>query len=291
MLGRSVMAEFEHHPPGSVVGAGYSRLKPGMIQMDLTQADQVISTLDALRPTVIIHAAAERRPDVSENEPERTRLLNVDATATLAGWAHKNKAWLILISTDYVFDGKSPPYSVMAKPAPINGYGASKLAAEIAVQSAAPSAAILRVPILYGPIERLDESAVTVIVQAMLLAKKRGTPVEMDHWAMRYPTFTGDVAVVLRQMLERHARGQALSGIYHWSGIEAMTKYDMALACAPLIGLEPARVKPLVDPPQGTPRPKDCHLDCSRLTTMGIGQQTLFRAGIKRVIAPFLVSH
>jgi len=284
------MEEFENHPLGHVVGVGYSRLKPGMIKMDLTQADQVISTLNAIRPTVIIHAAAERRPDVSEKDPQRTTLLNVTATATLAEWAHKNKVWLILISTDYVFDGKYPPYSVLAKPAPINGYGASKLAAETAVQSAAPSAAILRVPILYGPVERLDESAVTVIAQAMLLAKKHDTPVEMDHWAIRYPTFTGDVAVVLRQMLERHVRGQVLSGIYHWSGLEAMTKYDMALACAPLIGLESARIKARVDSAPGTPRPKDCHLDCSRLTTMGIGQQTLFRAGIKRVIAPFLTT-
>lgn len=288
MLGRSVMAELEEHHLGQVVGIGYSRIKPGMVQIDLTQAEQVVAALDSLRPTVIIHAAAERRPDVSENDPTRTRLLNVDATATLAGWAHKNKAWLILISTDYVFDGKCPPYSVVAKPAPLNGYGASKLAAEIVVQSMAPSAAILRVPVLYGPVEHLDESAVTVIAQAMLTAKAHGTSVEMDHWAIRYPTFTSDIAVVLRQMLQRHARGQAVSGIYHWSGLESMTKYDMALTCAPLVGLDPARITAHIGPAQGTPRPKDCHLDCSRLTTMGIGQQTLFRAGIKRVLAPFL---
>ena len=58
----------------------------------------------------------------------------------------KSGAWLVYISTDYVFDGKNPPYSIDAAPTPLNEYGATKLAGEKATLTAYPSAIVLRVP-------------------------------------------------------------------------------------------------------------------------------------------------
>jgi S-adenosylmethionine synthetase len=66
----------------------------------------------------------------------------------LATWAKEHGATLIYISTDYVFDGTSPPYQVDAQPAPLNFYGESKLAGEQAIRDTYPQAIILRVPIL-----------------------------------------------------------------------------------------------------------------------------------------------
>ncbi len=72
---------------------------------------------------------------------------------------------------------------------------------------------MLRLPLLYGPIVDWAESAVTSLVPAIAASASDCTDAKaavMDAWAIRYPTFTPDVAFVIRQMLERHARGEAI---------------------------------------------------------------------------------
>lgn len=76
---------------------------------------------------------------------------------------------LIYISTDYVFDGTTPPYEVEDKPNPLNFYGQTKLDGEEAIKSVYPEAVILRVPILYGSTEYNGESAINVLIDAVLV--------------------------------------------------------------------------------------------------------------------------
>jgi dTDP-4-dehydrorhamnose reductase len=148
---------------------------------------------------------------------------------------------------------------------------------------------MLRVPILYGAVEYLAESSVTVLAQNMMNARGTGKKLPMEHWATRYPTLTDDVAVVLRQMLEYHFAKGSLAGIYHWSGNESMTKYDMALVYAKEIGFDPSQLVPDVTPPSSAaPRPKDCHLDSSALESLGMGRRTPFAEAVPRILKGFL---
>lgn len=288
LLGRPVLRACAAQPGWHVTGASFRRSGPGLERLDLSQTEQIPAFLDRLAPDVIIHAAAERRPDVSEKDPAGTRRLNVGATAALARWAAERGAFVIYISSDYVFDGTTPPYAPESPTHPVNAYGQSKLDGERAVLTAGCDAASLRVPILYGEVESLDESPVTVLAKNMLNARP-GERLAMEHWATRYPTNTSDVAVVLRQMVERRLADRGFKGIFHWSGSEPMTKYEMALAFAPLLGFDPARLVPDATPPgAGAPRPKDCHLDASALERLGIGRRTPFAAAFPAILAPHL---
>ena len=107
----------------------------------------------AQQPKVIVHAAAERRPDVSAEQPEQVLALNVESTRHLAQCAKEVGAYLIYISTDYVFDGTQPPYEVDDQPSPLNFYGETKLAGERALAEVMDDYAVLRVPVLYGQVE------------------------------------------------------------------------------------------------------------------------------------------
>jgi dTDP-4-dehydrorhamnose reductase len=287
LLGRPVLRACRAVPGWAVTGTAFRRAAPGLERVDLSQPEALPAFLDRLAPDVIIHSAAERRPDVSEKDPEGTRRLNVGSTAALAQWAAARGAFVIYISSDYVFDGTQPPYTPASPTCPINAYGLSKLDGEHAVQAAGGGAAILRVPILYGEVEELGESPVTVLAKNMLSARP-GERLAMEHWATRYPTHTTDVAVVLRQMVERRLADANFKGVLHWSGSEPMTKYDMALAYAPLLGFDPARLVPDAAPPTGAPRPKDCHLDSSALERLGIGQRTPFADAFPAILAPHL---
>lgn len=123
---------------------------------------------------MIVHCAAERRPDVAEQDPERAEKLNRDVVAVMAELAQELECLLIYVSTDYVFDGKkwvvsgiqacgpsfadlcrcSPPYKPEDKPNPLNLYGKLKEAGERAVLSSkqertrGAGAIVLRVPLL-----------------------------------------------------------------------------------------------------------------------------------------------
>ena len=95
--------------------------------------------------------------------------LNVETPRNLGKVCKENGIMLIYISTDYVFDGTTPPYEVEDKPNPLNFYGQTKLDGEEAIKSVYPEAVILRVPILYGSTEYNGESAINVLIDAVLV--------------------------------------------------------------------------------------------------------------------------
>jgi dTDP-4-dehydrorhamnose reductase len=117
-------------------------------------------------------------------------------------------------------------------------------------------------------------------------AASDGKPAMMDASAIRYPTFTPDVAYVIRQMLERHAHGAAIRGIVQWSGDEPMTKYEIALRLAEALRLD-AHLTPQPTPTDATPRPHNCHLASDRLEALGIGRRTPFDTAIRHVLTAF----
>ncbi|KAJ9093049.1 hypothetical protein QFC21_006540 [Naganishia friedmannii] len=126
---------------------------------------------------VIVHCAAERRPDVAEQDPVRAERLNKDVVEVIAGLAEEMGYLMIYVSTDYVFDGKSPPYKPADAPNPLNLYGKLKEAGEQAVLASRKSSKhagqagkrciVLRVPLLYGEVEFNSETAVNIFVDVI----------------------------------------------------------------------------------------------------------------------------
>ncbi|CAM9442454.1 unnamed protein product [Lampetra fluviatilis] len=286
MLGRAVHQEFLNNG-WQPLGTGLRRARPHHLPLDLCDDAAVRNLVQDFKPHVVVHCAAERRPDVVENEPHSAHLLNVVASATLARETAQVGGFLIYISTDYVFDGSSPPYSESAEPRPLSAYGRSKLEGEQATLREHPAAAVLRVPVLYGAVETLAESAVSVMFDRVQHANKSA---DLEHWQQRYPTHTRDVALVCRQLTELHLQDPAaIRGIYHWSGNEKMTKYEMACAMADAFNLPSSHLRPVrSEPPSGASRPHNAQLDTSLLESLGVGQRTPFRQGIHECLWPFL---
>ncbi|MFT4069283.1 dTDP-4-dehydrorhamnose reductase family protein [Paraburkholderia sp.] len=287
LLGRALVDELTRQTGWQIVATAFSRPSPRRVALDIRDAEAVGHFIEQTAPDAVVIAAAERRPDVCEHNPALARALNVDAVRSLAAAANRCGAWTLSISTDYVFDGSHPPYRHDSAPAPLNAYGRSKLEGERALGETAARGCVLRLPLLYGPIVDWSESAVTSLVPAIAAsAAPDGRAATMDAWAIRYPTFTPDVACVIRQMLERHACGETISGIVQWSGDEPMTKYEIAVHLAEALQLD-AHLAPQHTPTDATPRPHNCHLASSRLEALGIGRRTPFDTAIREVLAAF----
>ncbi|MGH8782491.1 dTDP-4-dehydrorhamnose reductase family protein [Paraburkholderia sp.] len=286
LLGRAIARELAKEREWRIVPTAFRRVSPEMISLDICNAGEVMRFIDREAPHAIVIAAAERKPDVCELEPARAHAMNVVAVQNIAAAANRVNAWTLSISTDYVFDGTRPPYLADDPPCPLNAYGRSKLLGERALIDAAHAGCVLRLPLLYGPVTDWQESAVTSLVPS-IIASTDTAPATMDAWAVRYPTYTPDVAFVIRQLLARHFHGKTVSGVTHWSGDQPMTKYDIAAHLAAALQVEACLI-PQRAPTDSTPRPHDCHLDSSNLEKLGIGRRTPFEIAIRDVLRQLL---
>lgn len=168
LLGRAIMNAFSDAPNWEVLGLAHSRVSGNLKKVDLLNFEETKKVIEDFKPHLLVHSAAERRPDVVTQNPDGTQKLNVGTTEFLAKLIEslnkdleEPKHFMIYISTDYVFDGKNAPYKPDDPPHPVNKYGQSKLEGEQAVISCGRGYLILRVPVLFGDVEYLGESAVT----------------------------------------------------------------------------------------------------------------------------------
>lgn len=287
LLGRAIVGELAAVNGWQIAQTAFRRVAPHQTALDIRDAQGIARYIERESPDAIVIAAAERRPDICEQDPDAARALNVDAVRSIATTARRRGAWVLSVSTDYVFDGSQPPYRCDDAPNPLNAYGRSKLDGERALLDSTDAGLVLRLPLLYGPILDWQESAVTSLVPAIAASARAGAqPAVMDAWATRYPTFTPDVACVIRELLIRHADGRAVCGIAHWSGDEPMTKHQIAQQLADVLGVN-ARLVPQTAPADTTPRPRDCHLDSGRLEALGIGRRTPFGVAVRAVLDAF----
>lgn len=262
------------------------------------------------RPQVIIHSAADRQPDSCTANPEAARKLNVIATGTIASYAASKGIFLVYISTDYVFPGKpgEAPYKISDQPKPTNIYGQTKLDGEKAVLEVSKpgQAVVLRVPVLYGetdPKENNKESAVNVLMDALWKSQK-DEKVNMDDYAIRYPTNTADIGRVIVDITKLYTAVSTSSEITQWqpeslpqvlqfSSEDRMTKYEIVQKFGEIMDLPVDNIvadresgkQPAKD---GTLRPYDCHLDTSELHKLGIDVSTVdFVAWWRRYVGAF----
>jgi len=282
LLGRQV---FKALCDGSweVRGLCRSRRHPSVVPCDLTIEGIPAAQIGDFQPDVVVHLAAEWRPEVLRRSPARARRLNVDVSGAIAAACERFGAWLIYVSADCVFDGREPPYSVDAATNPLSEYGWHKLHGEQLTLAACPRAAVLRVPLLYGPFDSVADSAVTSLHADLKCGVK-----EVDAWQRCYPTWTGDVAGIIRAMLELHSGGEHLRGIFHWQGNEHFTWHEMMLLVADICGMDASNARAVHSTPS-VPLPRDTRLDCSRLEALvDVSKYRMpFREGLRACLAPF----
>ncbi|KZT71892.1 NAD(P)-binding protein [Daedalea quercina L-15889] len=244
-----------------VLGLANSRPAGELKKLDLLDSAEVESVFMEFKPNWVVHCAAERRPDVAEKDPEGAQQLNVSVPEHLAKTAKALKFTLVYISTDYVFDGTSPPYPPSARTNPLNLYGRTKRDGELAVLGVVGACAIvLRVPVLYGPAPNNADTAVNILLD--VVADQSGKQYKMDHYATRYPTCVVDIADFLVR-LSSLPSSKAIPPILHYSAGEPFTKYEMCLVFARLLGVPHNHIIPDAEAPKGdaaTTRPRDCQL-------------------------------
>ncbi len=242
-----------------------SLLSIGRPDFDLEDSASIDDVVARIAPSAIINAAAYTAVDKAEAEPECTYMINRDAPARLAAAARKMKIPFIHLSTDYIFDGhKTSPYHEGDAPAPLNVYGQSKLAGEVAVMDAYPRAVVIRTSWLYSPYGHN-------FVRTMLRLSATPKIVRVVNDQLGTPTSASDLADGILKILQQLVAEQSssISGIYHLAGQGETTWYGFAeniFASLARRGQPVPRLREITTEEYPTPacRPKNSCLDSSK---------------------------
>lgn len=210
-VGRHLLQQLRHHKQLYA----YTRS-----MLDICQHEQVEQTITTLRPDIIINAAAHTHVEQAEHQPELAYQTNHHAVQHLAHIAQRTHATLIHLSTDYIFDGKQHrPYHENDPPHPLNHYGKSKLAGEQAIQNTCHQAIILRTSWVFSEYNR---NFVRTLIQS--------PPPHLNMVTDQYgsPTYAGDIAAAISQIIAQLPHHTHPYGIYHFSGSPHINRYDFA---------------------------------------------------------------
>ncbi|WP_031530739.1 SDR family oxidoreductase [Dyadobacter crusticola] len=206
------------------------------IEMDITDPAQVDAIVGEVRPHVIIHTAAMTNVDQCELEKEACWKLNVTAVEILITACRQYNVFLQHLSTDFVFDGTSGPYKEEDLPNPISFYGWSKYAAEKAVLSSDIRFAITRTVLVYGIAHDMSRSNIILWVKKSLEA---GKSIQVVTDQFRTPTLAEDLATGCFLIADKEAEG-----IFHISGKDFLTPFEMAIMAAEYFDLDKSLISP-----------------------------------------------
>lgn len=258
---------------------------------DFSQPEQVAALVAAVRPDVIVNAAAHTAVDKAEGEPELARLINATTPGAIAREAAKLGALLVHYSTDYVFDGSgSAPRDEAAPTAPLSVYGSTKLEGEQLIQASGCPHLILRTSWVFGA--RGGNFAKTML---KLAAEREALKVINDQ--VGAPTGADLLADVTAHAIRGIQARPELSGLYHMVAGGQTTWYDYARfviewarAKGVAIKVEPGAISPVPTTEYPTParRPLNSRLNTTKLQQAFNLTLPDWQSGVERMLTEHL---
>jgi dTDP-4-dehydrorhamnose reductase len=244
-------------------------------EMDFTNPYSIDSVFNKYKPDVVIHSGAISKPDDCEKDQVFAYIVNVEGTVHLIMNAAEYKSFFIFLSTDFVFDGKTGMYTEEDERQPVNYYGRTKMEAEDAVMDYEYDWCIVRTVLVYGKPQAGRDNILTVVKNK--LEKGEGYNVFDDQ--VRTPTYVEDLAAAIAVIIEKKA-----TGIYHISGEDVLTPYQMAIQAAEFLNLEKSLLKKIVaaDMPQPAIRPLKTGFNISKAKRELEYKPTPFSEGLKK---------
>lgn len=204
--------------------------------LDICAKEQVDELIKEKRPDIVINTAAMTNVDLCEKEREACWEANVLAVANLIEAIKKINSHLIHLSTDFIFDGSHGPLDEHAVPNPVNYYGKSKLASEELIRNSLNHWCIIRTVLVYGINADMSRSNIVLWVKKSLEDGKQ-IQVVNDQW--RTPTLAEDLAFGCCLAAKHRAQG-----IFHISGKDFLTPFDIAVQTADHFKLDKSLIKP-----------------------------------------------
>jgi len=239
--------------------APHEVIAPARAELDTGDRDAVLGAVTSLRHDAIAHCAAWTNVDGCEIDPDHAFRDNALANRYVMEAARRVDAYVVALSTDYVFDGeKETAYHEWDTPNTQSIYGESKLAGEFEID---PDCAVVRTSWVCG---RYGSNAIKTILR---LASQTGN-LQFVTDQRGSPTIVSDLVVALRAFIV-----DRLPGTWHVTNQGALTWYELARVVLTAAGDNPGRVEAItsdkLDPPRPATRPANSELENRALRLAG----------------------
>ncbi len=287
LLGQKVAEVIRRESEYEVLASDLEANGEGGLALDITDRQKVVDLVGSLKPYAIVNAAAYTNVDKAEVEREAAYKINATAVGYLAEASNIFGAKLIHISTDYVFDGLKGNYSETSKPEPVNYYGKTKLAGENLLISKLTDYVILRTQVLYGYAPGVKVNFALWVTDK--LSRMESIRVVDDQ--VGNPTLADELAFAVLKACQ-----PKVTGLYHVSGLETVSRYEFALQIADIFGLDPSLITRIKTEELSQPakRPKNSSFICLKAQTkLGIGMPSIrdSLSRMKRQMKPSGIAH
>lgn len=267
-LGSALMHVLRRDPSVTVRGVDYP-------DIDIADEQSVRHVFGGFDPDFVVNCAAYTAVDAAETDEDRALAINGLGPRHIAAQCREAGAWLVHVSTDYVFDGTaSSPYAEDAQPSPTSAYGRTKLAGELAVRELLPqSHYLVRTAWLYG----LQGNN---FVKTMLRLERERETVAVVTDQVGQPTYAADLAEQIAMLMDRRPQ----PGTYHGTNSGEVSWFGFTREIFRLAGADPERVVPTTSAEfvRPAPRPAYSVLGHDRWTEQGLPEMRPWLAALEQ---------
>ena len=218
----------------------------GGVHLDIRSKSSIKKVLSDIAPDVILNLAALTDVDGCELEPQQAKDINFSGVKNLC---RDFSGHFIQISTDYVFDGESGPYSEEYQPNPKSVYGKTKLSADNWLLDNYSKSTIIRTNILYSYTKRTKASFLKWVVDS--LNDNQNIKVVNDQW--NNPTWTESLSSVIYKIIDNQA-----FDLYHYGDRDILNRFDFSILISKVFNLDSSLIMPISSDElnQIAPRPR-----------------------------------
>ena len=236
-LGKSLQRElrnkFEIVPTDLITGELES--SPNIKYLDITERSDVARTINEINPDIIINCAAYTDVDGSERNKDLAHMVNVVGLQNLIH-ASDHNTYFIQISSDYVFDGDSGPYSEDDHTYPLNYYGKTKLEAENILRGSRRKYLIIRTNVLYSEDLTFKANFFAWVYKSL----KHNKSISVVNDQISNPTYVSHLVEVIFTCIILNTEG-----IYHYGSDDYLSRYEFAIIIAEVFGLDKSLLLPI----------------------------------------------
>ena len=228
------------------------------IDLDITKNDEVKKVFENENPDAVINCAAMTNVDYCEENQDSCWEINVNAVENLAKSCEVSKSHLLHLSTDFVFDGKSGPYTENDIPNPLHFYAKSKLKSEEIVKKIMTNWTIARTIIIYGITDNMSRSNIVLWAKSEI---GKGNTINVVNDQYRSPTLAEDLAKGCISIIDKSAYG-----LYHLSGPKTYSILNLVYQVADFYNLDKSLILPVtsVSLNQSATRPLSTGFDITK---------------------------
>ena len=256
LVGRSIKNLIS--PKHEFYGTYNKRKERDLLQVDITSKEDVKHVFEKITPDIVINCSnLAGGVNFCEKEPELGKKFHLISNQTIGKLCEENNSRMVMLSTDYVFDGENPPYSEDDKKNPLNTYGRLKLEAEKWIEQNVTLHTIVRTTNVFG----WDPKTVTPNYMMQLyrtLNEDKSFNAPSFLWGN--PTYVDDLASSIIELCEKRK-----NGVFHVVGSSFINRFDWAVKATEILGLNKDLIHKVDRIPENiVPRPLKSHLSTEK---------------------------